>query len=161
LQKTIICKGCNKEKPFNPRCNNQQYCGDKDCQNARKARWQREKMAADKEYRSRQNKCKRRWRENYPDHEYQEQYRQEHEEYVRRNREMQRIRNRKYHSIQKQQKIVKMDTLSAKADKTAIWQIQKLKMDESGKIVKMDTLFAEIKPYQGSGQSPGPKSLVL
>jgi hypothetical protein len=142
---TFVCENCGRSKPANIRLKNpQHYCGDKDCQRARKAAWQKEKMAEDPEYHSRQLECLRTWRKERPLDQYQKQYRQEHPDYVRKNRELQRIRNRKHTKQADGQKIVKMDTLKAPSDKSMTYIMNPFRMDASGKIVKMDALIVQL-----------------
>ena len=112
MAKIIICKNCGKEKPANIRLKGtQEYCSAVKCQRARKAAWQRAKMDRDADYRDRQKQCVKNWQKNKPVHKYQNQYRQEHEDYVAKNREKQRIRNQKHRHQTVQEKIVKMDAL--------------------------------------------------
>ena len=88
------CKGCGHTKPANIRLKgNQEYCGDPKCQRARKAAWQKKKMAEDPSYKAKQTACVNRWRQNRPLHQYQRAYREDHPEYVKANREKQRISN--------------------------------------------------------------------
>ena len=73
MQKTFICKNCEKEKPVNIMLTvPQQYCGEAPCQRARKAEWQRQKKATDANYRARQQQCVRQWQQNIPLHRYME-----------------------------------------------------------------------------------------
>ena len=44
------CAHCRQVFVPNPRVKNQKYCGRQICQNARKAKWQRQKMALDSGY---------------------------------------------------------------------------------------------------------------
>jgi len=46
-----ICIHCGKSIKPNPRVKNQRYCSEKACQRARRASWQRQKMANDPDYR--------------------------------------------------------------------------------------------------------------
>jgi len=154
MAKTIICKNCGKEKPANIRLKGaQEYCGDPDCQRARKAAWQRAKKAKDGDYRYRQEQCAKNWRENKPAHKYQNQYRQNHPGYVAKNREQQRVRNQKRRDQAGQQKIVKMDALQNQPEKTMAYIMTQYKMDASKKIVKMDTLLVQLKAFQGDKQT--------
>ena len=109
MQRTFICACCGKQKLANPKLKgNQLYCGDHDCQKARKAAWQRQKMASDPEYRADQKEGLRKWRKNRPLDQHQKQYRQRHPEYVERNRHAQKLRNQK-RSQTPSEMIVKMD----------------------------------------------------
>jgi len=90
----FICLGCGKELTSSKRSGNRQsYCGEKKCQRARKMTWQRQKVAADLEYRSDQARCGHAWREANRD--YWRDYRQAHPEQTRRNRLLQKQRNQK------------------------------------------------------------------
>ena len=60
------CAGCGER--FDARRNvlQQRFCSKPECQRARRARWQREKMAQDADYRANQAEAGRRWRERHP-----------------------------------------------------------------------------------------------
>jgi hypothetical protein len=81
--------------PANPRIKNQSYCNREQCQKARKAKWQREKMANDPLYRRDQKKSNDDWLENNQG--YWKDYRENHPEYTNRNRKLQKIRDLKRH----------------------------------------------------------------
>ncbi len=89
--KPIPCLNC--QIFFTPRNCKQNYCSDPKCQRARKALWQKEKMAADSEYRKGQRLSQEKWLQNNPD--YYENYRQNNPEKTQRNRCLQRIRNQR------------------------------------------------------------------
>ena len=80
---------------FVPRRNvpHQRYCSKPACQCTRRRRWQRDKLEHDADYRANQAAAQRRWRESHPD--YWRDYRQGHPESAERNREQQRVRNRR------------------------------------------------------------------
>ena len=77
----------------NPHVHNHRYCHRKDCQRVRKRRWQREKMKNDPEYRDNQRDAQQCWMEQNRD--YWRRYRDKHPEYVKRNRLLQRERDRR------------------------------------------------------------------
>ena len=60
----LICIHC--KQPFNqsPRHKTQTYCQHPVCKRARKARWQRDKMKSDPDYRLNQKDAMRNWRKN-------------------------------------------------------------------------------------------------
>jgi len=87
----------------NPHVHNHRYCHRKDCQRVRKRRWQREKMKNDPEYRDNQRDAQQCWMEQNRD--YWRRYRDKHQEYVKRNRLLQRERDRRRHI----QNLAKMD----------------------------------------------------
>ena len=80
---------------------NQRYCKQTACQRARKALWQRQKMATDVDYQANQADGYEQWCQRNPD--YWRQYRDRHPDYVKRNRQLQTQRNAK------RQRIAKMD----------------------------------------------------
>jgi hypothetical protein len=151
MQATFICHHCHQKKLFNPRLKGQQrYCGATVCQRARKRVWQAEKMVSDESYRQRQRACLKQWRKKRPLHEYQRQYRQNHPEYVAKNRSQQILRNRersKVREVAEPQKIVKMDTLQIPSIKSGIYLLCPYDMDGSEKIVKMDALLVELHVF--------------
>ena len=80
---------------FVPRRNvpHQRYCSKPACQCTRRRRWQRDKLQNDADYRANQAAAQRRWCESHPD--YWRGYRQQHPDSTERNREQQRVRNRR------------------------------------------------------------------
>ena len=145
----FMCKHCNSLKPANIRLKGtQRYCSQRDCQRARKAAWQKDKMAHDPRYRAQQHSCIRAWRKKRPLDQYQKHYRLEHPEYVKRNRQLQKIRNEKRSKQLTVQKIVKMDALKKPGEKSKAYLMSPYKMDDSGKIVKMDPLIVQLSHLQ-------------
>lgn len=150
MKKTFICKNCRKRKPLNPRLKGEQkYCGAPECQRARKAEWQRKNMAEKPKYYARQKKCVEKWRKTKPANKYQDEYRKNNSEYTDRNRKKQKIYNQKRKQKARPERIVKMDALENKLEKTETYVMKTYKMDASEKIVKMDTLFVELQVYHG------------
>lgn len=89
----IRCKHCHRWVPANPRIKDQQYCGRKKCQRARKAEWQRNKLKVDTQYKANQDEAKAKWRRQNPA--YSKQYRDANPAYCDRNRELQKKRDQK------------------------------------------------------------------
>ena len=87
----IPCAHCNKF--FTPRNRKQKFCNKANCQKARKAAWQRNKMAADPDYEADQKLSHEKWTENNPG--YWKAYRRNNPEKTERNRILQTIRNRR------------------------------------------------------------------
>jgi hypothetical protein len=85
------CACCGRHLPRDPRVKNQQYCGRKKCQQARKNRWQRLKLQTDPDYRADKIDSGREWR--LKNKGYSKQYRLNHPSYVERNRVLQRKRD--------------------------------------------------------------------
>lgn len=155
MQKTIKCLHCEQVVPVNPRLKgNQTYCNKKACQNARKLAWYQAKIASDPGYAQRQENCKQQWRTNKPANKYQNQYRHTHPEYVARNRQQQKQRNRNHRLSRNKQapeKIVKIDALFSSCssnEKSDIYQMKILTPEVTQQIVKIDTFLVQIQPRQ-------------
>ncbi len=99
----IQCAHCGRLVDRNPRIRNQRYCGEKDCQRARKRKWQTDKLATDADYKSNQRACQIDWHQRNPD--FYKDYRLKHPGYRKRNTLLQRCRNARLRVI------AKMDTL--------------------------------------------------
>jgi len=90
-EKINICAHCGREFNPNPKVKKQRYCGNKPCQRARRALWQRRKMASDPDYRDNKIRCQRQWHENHSG--YYKNYRAKHPEYAKRNKFLQQMRD--------------------------------------------------------------------
>jgi hypothetical protein len=101
----VSCAHCGHLFNSDPRVKNQRYCGEKNCQRARKRRWQKEKLATDPDYKSNQLACQIEWHRQHPG--YYKKYRQDHPRYCQRNTILQTCRNAKLRVI------AKMDALEA------------------------------------------------
>jgi hypothetical protein len=113
----VVCEHCGKIFERSARHKNQRYCSDKECQRARKAKWQREKMSTDADYRLNQRLSQAVWVANNPD--YWRTYRKNHPVAVERNRILQSIRNRRRRKSADETRgssdsIAKMDALKVK-----------------------------------------------
>lgn len=85
----IPCLCCNSF--FVPRNKMQKFCSKPACQRARKALWQKQKMATDPEYQKDQHLAQKKWLFNNPG--YWKKYRRRNPEKAERNRSLQKIRN--------------------------------------------------------------------
>jgi hypothetical protein len=86
-----ICFHC--KQPFRKKRIDQYYCSKKACQRARKANWQQERLKSDPDYRRDQQQANEDWKLNNPD--YWMNYRKNNPKKARRNRILQKVRNRK------------------------------------------------------------------
>ena len=64
--KKIRCRHCRRLVRENPRIKNQDYCGEKACQQARKNAWRRKQRAEDPEYRRGEEESREKWLANQP-----------------------------------------------------------------------------------------------
>jgi hypothetical protein len=71
---------------------NQRYCNQPSCQKRRKNLWRQAKRIQDPDYKSNQQKANRCWQQSHQN--YWRGYRMKHPDYVNRNREMQKARDR-------------------------------------------------------------------
>jgi len=95
-----VCCHCGCLFDPNPRLKQKQrYCKRKECQGARKSKWQKHKLATDPDYKDNQRACQTDWHRRHPG--YYRKYRQEHPRYCRRNTSLQTLRNAKVRVIAK------------------------------------------------------------
>jgi hypothetical protein len=85
------CAHCRRRFVPNPRSKTQRFCSHTPCQRARKAQWQRDKMATDPDYQANQRDARRAWQNRHRT--YWRQYRQRHLAYRERNRLLQQHRD--------------------------------------------------------------------
>jgi len=96
MPRTFTCQNCGKVFPCNHRIKKQQkYCSSPKYQQVRRSLRKKKRYHNDPPYRKKHLIAQKAWRDAYPAHEYQKQYRSDHPEYVVRNREKQKERNKK------------------------------------------------------------------
>ena len=135
MEKTCLC--CKRPIIAHPAVANQRYCGDPECQKARKRKWQKGKLAGDPDYRANQAEAQRQWRSR--NRGYWREYRRRNPAYTEANRIRQRERNRRRRAGSG---IAKMDELK---EKTVIRSGRyRLVPLGGGGIAKMDALIVEI-----------------
>ena len=164
---TITCLHCGKEVPRNPRLKNQKYCCEKECQRARMRTWKNRQYKKKSKYQKKSLVSQKVWRKKYQASQYQRDYREAHPEYVMRNREQQKERNKKrqkYHSTMivktyalllqpredglytlskvKKNMIVNRNALSLQPSRDGSYALFKLK---ERKIVNRNALMAEVQ----------------
>ncbi len=150
---TFICLHCKQRCKNNPRLKGtQRYCGERCCQQARKNRWEKDRLKNDPSYRSRRYALKTAWYKKYPGDRYQALYRQNHPDYVQNNVRTQLLRNKKRGENASVSKIVKTDALiSETLSQKGLYVLYPYKWNESEKIVKTDALIVEIRYWEGFG----------
>lgn len=98
--------------------------------------WKKRQYSNNATYREKCLESQRLWRKNYPSHEYQRDYREKHPEYVTRNREMQKERNKK-RGERTSTNIVKTDALLFQPRVDGSYTLKKIAMN---KIVNRNAL---------------------
>lgn len=143
---TFRCVHCQGRYKKNSRLKGQQkYCGSQSCQQARKNRWEREKLSKDSEYRDRRRESKKRWYSRYPGNQYQNVYRHSHPNYLETNRKKQQKRNKSRTIESGFPKIVKTDALSSKSPvKRGLYILLPYQKTDTRKIVKTDALIVQL-----------------
>ncbi|WP_155305092.1 hypothetical protein [Desulfosarcina widdelii] len=141
-----ICKNC--QSPFRPhyKVPNQKYCSSDTCQKARRNDWQRQKRHNDDDYKKNQDEAQKNWSSKNSD--YWGKYRDEHPEYVERNKRLQKKRyvkaaKARIHDEANNHKIAKMDYLIQKSLIKPGYYI--LYPADPDNIAKMDPLLVKIE----------------
>nr|WP_321466172.1 hypothetical protein [uncultured Desulfobulbus sp.] len=106
---TFRCACCKRILTRNSKVKNQRYCGVKDCQRARKRKWQREKLESDPDHRANKRESQRAWQSKNPS--YWQEYRRKNPTYGERNRQLQRVRDRAKRQVPVKDGLAKTDTL--------------------------------------------------
>jgi len=99
------CRHCHTIFLPNPRIKNQRYCNHPECQRARKALWQKQKIHQDPDYQADHRDAQRDWQKRNPG--YFKRYRSGHSSYEEINRLKQKTRDQKKRLIH----LAKMDAL--------------------------------------------------
>jgi len=142
------CIHCGKSFSPNPRIRNQRYCTDSSCQKARRAKWSREKMASDPDYKDNKKVSQERWLARHPG--YYKKYRAKHPEYVKRNRLLQLMRNSRRRKNKTSKMIAKIDALTGGLFSRK-GELFKLIPQGYGVIAKMNSCIVKLIPYKGLG----------
>ena len=140
----FTCRHCGKTLPRNPRLKKQRYCSSPICQNARK-RLHDKKIGRTVKGKLLQKARNKRWRDKAPAHFYQGQYRKNHPDYADRNREQQKLRNKRRQKDAGSM-IVKTDALLLQPRHDGAYMAFKVKRQ---KIVKTDTLLLQMQSQPG------------
>ena len=155
MMPTITCHHCGKSVPCNHRIKKQKYCSSRLCQNARRRSWSKKGSFRPTEIRFMRKARNKRWRDTRPGHEYQKQYRANHPDYVKRNREQQKGRNKKRLNDPSSM-IVKTYALSRQLLQDGLYRGFEIK---NGKIVKTYALLSQMQ-VQAAVESFSPRNTV-
>lgn len=142
----LVCIHCGRSFDSNPRVKNQRYCSDRECRKARRARWQRQKMGNDPDYRGNQRLYQKRWLAAHPG--YYSNYRAVHPGYVETNRLLQIRRDAKRRKDRLSKLLAKMDSLSTGLY-TRRGGLFRLVPQDGRLIAKMDSLIVRLTPIRG------------
>jgi len=146
MSNTFICRHCRLRQRKNPRLKGpQHYCNAKACQQARKNKWEREKLQKDPVYRAKRLEDKKRWYNKHPGDKYQSAYRETHPLYCETNLAKQGSRNQKRILSHPAEKIVKTDTLTRESlTRQGLYILLPCKNPDAKKIVKTDALIVQM-----------------
>jgi hypothetical protein len=151
----FYCFHCRERKKKNPRLKSGQfYCGSKACQQARKNKHERERLKNDPGYYEKRKKQKADWlNKQQGAYHYQKTYRETHQDYLERNRYLQRLRYQEIKtrpSLSDMGKIVKTDALiSEELIKSGLYEIRPYQTHPGKKIVKTDALIVALSIHSG------------
>ena len=152
---TITCHHCGKLVPHNARIKKQKFCSSRVCQNTRRYTTNKARVNKSSKCRSLRQARNKRWRDTHPAHEYQKEYRKKHPEYVKRNSELQKGRNKKL-KPEPSSMIVKTYALSLQPLQDGLYRGFEIK---NGKIVKTYTLMAQMQ-IQSAVDAFSPRNTV-
>ena len=152
---TFTCQHCGKLVPRNPRNKKQKFCSSRVCQNTRRYTTNKSRVNKSTKCRSFRQARNKRWRDTHPAHEYQKEYRKSHPEYVKRNSELQKGRNKK-RKPESSSMIVKTYALSPQPLQDGLYRGFEVK---SGKIVKTYALPTQMQ-VQSAMQAVFPQNTV-
>lgn len=153
---TFTCHHCGKTLPRNPRLKKpQKYCSAQSCQQARKNAWGKKEYQTNKSHREKRLLSQKACYRNRPGHAYQADYRKKHPEYENRNREQQKLRNKR-RKEKSGSMIVNTDALSLQAGIDGAYAL--MRISKEGKIVNTDALMVQLHTVPGSPAFSPPKT---
>ena len=152
---TITCHHCGKLVPHNPRIKKQKFCSSGVCQNTRRYTTNKARVNKSSKCRSLRQARNKLWRDTHPAHEYQKEYRKKHPEYVKRNSELQKGRNKK-RKRELSSMIVKTYALSPQPLQDGLYRGFEV---QNGKIVKTYALMAQMQ-IQSAVEAFSPRNTV-
>ena len=140
------CVACGQAFAPRPQVPNQAYCPHSECQRERRRRWQRDKLAADPDYRDNQSRAQQAWVQRNPG--YWRAYREAHPDYAARNRSQQPSRNAR----RPPPPIAKMDVSTPLSPfRSGLYRLQPL---ATPMIAKMDVWIVEIRSHSDTCADP-------
>lgn len=144
----FTCRHCGKSLPRNLRLKKpQKYCSASSCQQARKNAWGKKEYQTNKVYREKRLQSQKVCYVKRPGHSYQAEYRKNHPEYEKWNREQQKLRNKRQKKATGS-KIVNTDSLSLQSSIDGAYAL--MPITKGGKIVNTDALMVQLRAVPGS-----------
>lgn len=150
MTSTFICQHCGRTCRCNTRVKNQKYCSRKECQQARKRKWDKTHYHSNKTYREKRLASQKVWRENRPQDKYQKAYRERHPEYVKRCCELQKERYKKRRESERKaldQKIVNTDAIFTQPKGDGIYEL--IPVDGKKNNVNTDAFIVRMQILSG------------
>jgi hypothetical protein len=157
--KTFTCFNCQGIFEKNPRLKDQdqQYCGSKNCQQARKNLWERTKRITDTAYSTKRLAANKRSYSKRKGDKYQAEYRKTHPRYCEDNLKKQLLRNQNRRKTEPPQKIVNTDALNEEGlIQPGLYVFFPCGNTDPKKIVNTDAFYAQIlaTPKSGANFTP-------
>jgi len=149
------CAHCRRSFLPSPRLKDrQEYCSRKECQRARKRRWNRQKLVQDEAYRENQAEAARGWRRRNPG--YWREYRNRNPHYTEKNRQGQKTRNQRRRATDRVDiaGIANMDSiLPTKGVLSGLYRLVPVQREL---IANMDAIIVEIRSVPVTYAVAGP-----
>ncbi len=147
MRHTFICLHCGGIFRCNPCLKKpQKYCSAKQCQQARRSTRKKERYNKDPVYRKKNLEDQKARRKRLRSDQYMQKYRESHHNYVRRNCELQKERNKNRHNAQVPM-IVNGTSLLTQPSDDVVYAIFKIKQDEM--IVNGTSFMAQMQIISG------------
>jgi len=142
------CRNCGRTFTPHPSVFHQEFCGEPDCQRARKRLWQQKKLAQDRDYRENKSAAQKKWLRRNPN--YWRDYRKRNPAVTERNRLKQHERNSRRQKSNSM--IAKMDELGVVP--VLVPGMYRLVMSKDDVIAKNDELIIQISSISRVCDSP-------
>ena len=147
---TFICHHCGRTCRSNPRVKDQEYCTRKECQQARKNKWEKKEYRTNKKYRETRLKSQKKWRENNKHSKYQKEYRSKRPDYVAQCYKDQKERYHERREAERkalEQNNVNTDALFAQPRRVGLYKL--IPMDATKNNVNTDAFIVKMQILSG------------
>lgn len=137
------CVHCGDEFEPDSRVKDQRYCKKEECQKARRALWQKERLRDDPDYKDNQKRCWKEWYSRHPG--YYREYRGKNTKYAEANRLRQKLRDMKRRKSGLDKLLAKMDSIDNRLCRRNGGTFKLIPKD-SKLLAKMDVMTVELIP---------------